>query len=782
LEKAKQGFELLLSIEIDSKIKYIRHCDYADLAFFIIFLIKHKKNIPDIITKTVNKKREKKSFFKQSITKQKPELPIPEIKVSIPFTASESETRYALTASYDHNPYLPVQIYLSSEQIDSVLCFYVNGNKDAEASDKFLTIARNFYYDVQVTRRGYGKELLFSLRNWVYQEFGTISALSLTPKEIKSKEIETENYDHLMKEIALLMNADIVNFYQYNHADEILDIQALACFHPDAKKEEEFKKTNRNLMDDQIKKNCKLKEKNISYRAIETNSPRFCKGYDPKTHIADPGGETILTDKNFTFRSAISAPLAINRHPWGVIEIAGFSPYQFRWENQNLLSDLVEIISPILYQHLVLKSLQELNQNIFYHTTPLENYNKICEIISRIFFAGAVTFWLPDMEKPEVYKCVGALNRPDITKNLHEAINSLTFLSKDTSGSLAARSLTADKPFLYEFINKKTCLKNHQKELPKMGFKGHLAYPIRNFEKKVLGVFSLYYKHDIYFGDAWHPTFRFISQFLSLLFEAMQAEENWERSIRQTIAHEVKQKVDAICNHVELLEDNMKRGNLTFRNMDLILDDLQANKKELHETMLILGQVSLREFRGVKHPVLSLAALQKEKDQTMELSLRKFFNRCFRATFQRRREKKIRDEYIGPLKGPYILCNSNRLKDILDNLVNNAVKYATDGSTIKAVVEVAEYGIKLSLSNRAPCLESEEKFGIYIRGFRSKYAKKQEIEGKGEGLWLTRKLCEIYNIELSYRDKPVPEGEGTCIHTFTLFFPKTMVVSHPNVR
>ncbi|MCK5256632.1 MAG: GAF domain-containing protein, partial [Deltaproteobacteria bacterium] len=370
----------------------------------------------------------------------------------------------------------------------------------------------------------------------------------------------------------------------------------------------------------------------------------------------------------FTFRSAISVPLTINRHPWGVIEIAGLSPNQFRWENQNLLSDLVEIISPILYQHLVLKSLQELNQNIFHHITPLENYNKICDIISRIFFAGAATLWLPDMEKPEIYKCVGAFNRPDITKKLHEAIDLLTFLSEDTSDSLAARSLTVDKPFLYELINKKKHLKNHQKELPGMGFKGRLAYPLRNFEKKVLGVFSLYYKHDISFGDVWHPTFRFISQFLSLLFEAMQAEQDWERSIRQTIAHEVKQKVDAIFDSVESLKYKIKRGELTSGTMDLILDDLQANKKELHETMLILGQVSLKQFRNVEHPALSLAALQKEK---IELSLRKFFNRCFRPTFQLRREKKMKDEYIGPLKGPYILCNSNRLKDIMDNLVNN---------------------------------------------------------------------------------------------------------------
>ena len=780
LEKAKQGFELLLSIEIDSKIKYIRRCDYADLAFFIIFLIKHEKNIPNIITETINKKKEKKSIFKLSLTKQTSELPIPEIKVSVPFTASESKTRYSLTASYDNNSYLPAKIYLSSEQINSVLCFYVNRNKDAEASDKFLKIARNFYYEVQAKRRGYGKELLFSLRNWVYQEFGTISALSLTPKEIESKEIETGNYNHLMKEIALLVNADIVNYYQYNHADDVLDIQAIACFHPDSKKEEEFEKANRNLMDNQIKNNCKLKEKSISYRSIKKNTPLFCRRYDPETNISDPEGETILTNENFPFRSVISVPLTINRHPWGVIEIAGLSPNQFRWENQNLLSDLVEIISPILYQHLVLKSLQELNHNIFHHTTPLENYNKICDIISRIFFAGAATLWLPDMEKPEIYKCVGAFNRPDITKKLHEAIDLLTFLSKDTSDSLAASSLTVDKPFLYELINKKKHLKNHQKELPGMGFKGRLAYPLRNFEKKVLGVFSLYYKHDISFGDVWHPTFRFISQFLSLLFEAMQAEQDWERSIRQTIAHEVKQKVDAIFDSVESLKYKIKRGELTSGTMDLILDDLQANKKELRETMLILGKVSLREFRNVEHPVLSLAALQKEKGQIMELSLRRFFNRCFRTTFQLRREKKMKDEYIGPLKGPYILCNSNRLKDILDNLVTNAVKYATHGSTIKAVVEKEEYVIKLSLSNRSPSLEPEEKRRIFIRGFRSKYAKKQKIEGKGEGLWLTRKLCEIYNIELSYRDKPVPEGN--CIHTFTLFFPKTMVVSHSNVR
>lgn len=112
----------------------------------------------------------------------------------------------------------------------------------------------------------------------------------------------------------------------------------------------------------------------------------------------------------------------------------------------------------------------------------------------------------------------------------------------------------------------------------------------------------------------------------------------------------------------------------------------------------------------------------------------------------------------------YTKCDSHSVEQVIANLVDNAIKYTSDGEVNlrlfrnkmkKIVLEVIDTGIGISDEFK------ENVFDIFTqedRGYTRKY------EGNGLGLSLVKRYCDMNNIDIKLKSK---KGEGT---TFTLTF------------
>lgn len=114
---------------------------------------------------------------------------------------------------------------------------------------------------------------------------------------------------------------------------------------------------------------------------------------------------------------------------------------------------------------------------------------------------------------------------------------------------------------------------------------------------------------------------------------------------------------------------------------------------------------------------------------------------------------------------PFVKADRQKLKQVMINLINNAVKYNRIGGTVKIECkEVYEMGtnqdqfledklrIRLSVSDTGYGIESEEISKLF-KPFQRVGAEQSEIEGTGLGLSVAKKLMEVMNGKIGVESK-----------------------------
>jgi heavy metal sensor kinase len=87
-----------------------------------------------------------------------------------------------------------------------------------------------------------------------------------------------------------------------------------------------------------------------------------------------------------------------------------------------------------------------------------------------------------------------------------------------------------------------------------------------------------------------------------------------------------------------------------------------------------------------------------------------------------------------------VRCDAARLRQVLLNLVDNAVKFNRDGGRLRISLAAAEGEARLNIGNTGPGLSPGHRSRLFERFFRGDPARSREIAGFGLGLSLSREI------------------------------------------
>ena len=94
-------------------------------------------------------------------------------------------------------------------------------------------------------------------------------------------------------------------------------------------------------------------------------------------------------------------------------------------------------------------------------------------------------------------------------------------------------------------------------------------------------------------------------------------------------------------------------------------------------------------------------------------------------------------------------------KEALGNILDNAVKYSYEDSTIQVLIREYELYVAISVKNKGIGISEQESSKIFGRFYRSE--KVLQKEGVGLGLYLARKILQRENGYIEVRSE---EGDG----------------------
>ncbi len=115
--------------------------------------------------------------------------------------------------------------------------------------------------------------------------------------------------------------------------------------------------------------------------------------------------------------------------------------------------------------------------------------------------------------------------------------------------------------------------------------------------------------------------------------------------------------------------------------------------------------------------------------------------------------------------------DQDRIIQVLDNLVGNAIKY-TDGGTVTVTLEADEERIHLSIADEGRGIPEQDRETLFNAFYRTRDANESAVPGLGLGLYIVRELVLAHDGEISIDEAP---GGGA---RFNIDLPR----SHPEER
>ncbi|WP_413585371.1 ATP-binding protein [Bdellovibrio sp. HCB274] len=112
-----------------------------------------------------------------------------------------------------------------------------------------------------------------------------------------------------------------------------------------------------------------------------------------------------------------------------------------------------------------------------------------------------------------------------------------------------------------------------------------------------------------------------------------------------------------------------------------------------------------------------------------------------------------------------IRMDPDLMRQVLSNLVENAIKYSPDDTKILVTSEEKADKVVIQVSDQGPGIPEDELNNIFMKFFRSKNVKSTQIKGSGLGLYLAKYFTELHKGRIFVESK---DGKGS---TFTVELP-----------
>jgi len=219
-----------------------------------------------------------------------------------------------------------------------------------------------------------------------------------------------------------------------------------------------------------------------------------------------------------------------------------------------------------------------------------------------------------------------------------------------------------------------------------------------------------------------------------------------------TVSHELRTPLAAIYGSAQTL----------------LRDDIELDEDKRQRLLQVIAQESERLSRVASDILLAnridSGRLQLETEPLDVTRLGEEVVEEMRSCFADRDDVTLMLVTADP--GSFVAGDQDKLRQVLINLVDNAVKYSPDGGLVEVRVEASETSLRLSVSDEGLGIPHGEQQRIFGKFYRVDPQLSRGVGGTGLGLYICRELVRRMDGRLTVGSR---EGEGS---TFVVELPR----------
>jgi two-component system phosphate regulon sensor histidine kinase PhoR len=203
--------------------------------------------------------------------------------------------------------------------------------------------------------------------------------------------------------------------------------------------------------------------------------------------------------------------------------------------------------------------------------------------------------------------------------------------------------------------------------------------------------------------------------------------------------------------------------------LNLILSGVVKHDPQEEKRIIARSLLRLKTLRGMVSELLNLTAIETGNFtlRRTPLDLAAVAAEAVEANREKAAEKKITIDAGGAPKGEpsNVLADHDALLIVVNNLVENAIKYTPEGGRVR--VRTARNGMYMSLSveDNGIGMTPEDRVKVFDEFFRARNELTANIPGTGLGLSLVKRLTELHQGKVEVTSEP---GKGSM---FTVSLP-----------
>ncbi len=209
------------------------------------------------------------------------------------------------------------------------------------------------------------------------------------------------------------------------------------------------------------------------------------------------------------------------------------------------------------------------------------------------------------------------------------------------------------------------------------------------------------------------------------------------------VSHELKTPLTSIQGFVETLQQGAVENEETRKRFLNIIDFEAKRLKRLIEEVLSLAEIEKEEDEQ-NNEVFSINAALEESVELLEKDAK---------------EKQI-DIELFALEQAYLNGKQDRFKQMMINIIENAIKYSEVGKKIQVTMEAINTDVKITVKDEGIGIPQKDITRVFERFYRVDQSRSKDISGTGLGLSIVKHIVKSFSGHIIIKSV---EGEGTTI-------------------
>ena len=240
-----------------------------------------------------------------------------------------------------------------------------------------------------------------------------------------------------------------------------------------------------------------------------------------------------------------------------------------------------------------------------------------------------------------------------------------------------------------------------------------------------------------------------LARSMNLMSKELNEMEEYERKFIANISHDFRSPLTSIKGYVEAMMDGTIPIEFQEKYFNIVLFETDRLKK-LTEELLTLNSF------GSKRGMLEITTF--DINAVIKSTAAAFEGRC--------RERKISIDLLFESWHEPVKADVGKIQQVLYNLIDNAIKFSNDNSTIEVETTVRHEKVFVSVKDHGAGIPKDSQKKIWERFYKTDVSRGKDKRGTGLGLAIVKEIIQAHGEHINVIST---EGVGT---EFSFSLPK----------